>query len=237
MRRTLAGLTTALALGLAAASAGATADGPDFYAVTGVAANDVLNMRAAPSPDAVKVGEIPADADGLTNLGCVGGMTYAEFEKATDAEREAARKTRWCRVLYETHVGWVAGWFLREGGEGTRPGVRMVFDHAGSEWRLTAFPVGEPATEVTVRFAADSRVTGNTGCNRFTATYVQRGLDILIGDVAGTRMMCPDNVMATEARVLDVLARTRQIAGGVYTMGLFSADGELLATFRRTDWD
>ena len=237
MHRQLAGLATALVLALVATAAGATADGPDFYAVTGVAPDDVLNMRAAPSGEAVKVGEIPHDADGLTNLGCVGGMTFAEFQEASEAEREAARKTRWCRVLHGTSVGWVAGWFLGEGEEGPRPGTRMVQVHAGTSWRLTAFPDAEPAADVTIRFAPDNKVTGSTGCNRFTASYVQRGLDLLIGDAASTRRMCPDDVMATEARALDALARARQIAGGLNTMGLFSADGALLGTFARTDWD
>ena len=41
------------------ATAEAEADGPDFYRVTGVAADDVLNIRAEPSPHATHVGSIP----------------------------------------------------------------------------------------------------------------------------------------------------------------------------------
>ena len=223
-------------LGMAAV-AQATADGPDFWRVTGVAADDVLNLRAGPTARAAKIGEIPHDADGLTNFGCVGGMSFAEYQEATEAEREAAAKSRWCRVMHVTQIGWVAGRFLTEGAEGDRPGTRAVLEHAGSEWKLVSFASGEPAADVLIRFAGRNEIAGGAGCNRFTGTYVQRGLDVLIGDLAMTRMMCPEDVMATEARVTDLLARARGIAGGPYTMALFSGDGTLLATFRRTDWD
>jgi hypothetical protein len=84
----------------------ATADGPDYYAVKGVAVSDVLNIRAAPSSSGTLIGTIPSDGDGIANLGCVGGLTYAEWENATEAERAAATKTRWCRVGYDRTVGW-----------------------------------------------------------------------------------------------------------------------------------
>lgn len=66
---------TAAAFALAvaiAAPAHAEADGPDYYRVTGVAANDTLNIRAEPSASARKIGEIPPDGNGVKNLGCQG---------------------------------------------------------------------------------------------------------------------------------------------------------------------
>lgn len=78
----------------------ATADGPEYYAVTGVAADDVLNIRAEPSPNGEKVGEIPYDGRGLQNLGCTGGPTFAEWQKMSETERERARRQRWCRIRY-----------------------------------------------------------------------------------------------------------------------------------------
>ena len=106
-------LMTAL-VALGAGRAFATADGPDYYAVTGVAADDVLNIRAEPSPTGAKVGEIPHDGRGIENLGCQGGPTFAEWQKMTKAERERAGRKRWCRVRYQGVEGWVAGWFLTE---------------------------------------------------------------------------------------------------------------------------
>ena len=108
----------ALLLTLAAMSwapaALADADGPDFFAVTGVAADDVLNLRASPSPRAEKIGEIPHDGRGLRNLGCEGLPSFAEWQAMTPQEREQSDRRYWCRIAYDGQEGWVAGRFLRE---------------------------------------------------------------------------------------------------------------------------
>ncbi len=93
----------------------AEADGPDYYVVSGVTPGSVLNIRTAPDISAQKIGAIPAGETGLQNLGCEGGLTFAEWEQATPMEREAATRTRWCRVDWNGLTGWVAGWHLREG--------------------------------------------------------------------------------------------------------------------------
>lgn len=91
------------------------ASGPDYFKVTGVASDDVLNIREKPSASADKIGEIPADGTGIRNLGCGGGLTFGEWQGATQAERAAAARKRWCRVSYRGIEGWVAGRFLAEG--------------------------------------------------------------------------------------------------------------------------
>ena len=96
----------------------ADASGPDFFRVTGVAADDVLNIRQAPDAESAKIGEIPPDGDGIRNLGCQGGLGIAEWQAASEAERETAARSRWCRINYQGIEGWVAGRFLAEG---TRP--------------------------------------------------------------------------------------------------------------------
>jgi uncharacterized protein YraI len=111
-------------LALGAAGPGesmATADGPDYYAVTGVAAGDVLNIRAEPSPTGAKIGEIPHDGRGVQNLGCQGGPTFAEWQKMNAAERQKAGRQRWCRIRYRGLEGWAAGRFLTED-SGAPPG-------------------------------------------------------------------------------------------------------------------
>ena len=95
----------------------ATADGPDYFAVTGVADNDVLNMRAGPSVHAGKVGEIPHDARRVQNLGCQGLPSFGEWEQMTEQQRRESRKNYWCRVGFDGREGWVAGRFLREDGD------------------------------------------------------------------------------------------------------------------------
>jgi len=96
----------------------ADASGPDFFRVTGVAADDVLNIREAPDAGSAKIGEIPPEGDGIRNLGCQGGLGFAEWQGASASEREAAARSRWCRIDYQGIEGWVAGRFLAEG---TRP--------------------------------------------------------------------------------------------------------------------
>lgn len=108
-------LLAALACVVAVAGpARAEADGPDFYAVTGVAADDVLNIRAAPSTGAARLGEIPPDGHGIKNLGCRGGPGFAVWERMSEAQRRQAAQRRWCRIRYGDVEGWVAGRFLKE---------------------------------------------------------------------------------------------------------------------------
>jgi hypothetical protein len=111
-----AALLLALAAMSRAPAALADADGPDFFAVKGVAADDVLNLRASPSPHGEKIGEIPHDAHGLRNLGCEGLPSFAEWQAMTPHEREQSDRRYWCRVAYDGQEGWVAGRFLREDG-------------------------------------------------------------------------------------------------------------------------
>jgi hypothetical protein len=73
------GLAAVATLSTAWGTVLATADGPDDYAVIGVADDDTLNIRAAPDPHAAKVGEIPPGGTCIRNLGCRGGLTLQEF--------------------------------------------------------------------------------------------------------------------------------------------------------------
>lgn len=113
----------ALVIATFAAPATGLADdghGPDFFAVVGVAADDVLNVRSLPSADARKVGELPPNADGIHYDFCVGEWTYQEWTEMSDAERDAAARLRWCRIAWNGVEGWAAGRFL---GEGDPPAV------------------------------------------------------------------------------------------------------------------
>jgi hypothetical protein len=97
---------------------GAEADGPDYFRVIDVAADDVLNLRAEPRASSEKVGEIPPGADCVRNLGCQGGLSFEEYTTLTDEEKAARLKAnpRWCRVEYRGVAGWAAGRYLGEGG-------------------------------------------------------------------------------------------------------------------------
>lgn len=117
-------LLVGVAVGLGSVAASADADGPDFYAVHGVAHGDVLNIRTEPDPHAPKVGEIPPDGTCVRNLGCKGGLTFREFTELSPAEKEkrARENPRWCKVEYRGVTGWVNAHYLREGD--CQPGSR-----------------------------------------------------------------------------------------------------------------
>jgi uncharacterized protein YraI len=101
----------------ACAQAWATADGPDYYRVSGVSAGSSLNMRAGPRADAAVIMRIPADAQCLKSRGCRGGLTFEEFSTLPkhEQQRRMALNPRWCKVEYQGSVGWVAGRFVTEG--------------------------------------------------------------------------------------------------------------------------
>lgn len=84
-------------------------------------------------------------------------------------------------------------------------------------WRLTslrgldakALHVGEEP--VTARFQ-DGRVSGFSGCNRFFGGYTLEGDRIVIGQLAGSMMMCAEASMTLEHAVTRSLAGTFQYA-------------------------
>jgi len=116
MRIKLLSAIGASSLTLLSGTAWATADGPDFYRVSGVAPDDVLNIRAEPSSHAPKVGEIPPDGTCIRNLGCRGGLTFQEFTELSPAEQAKRTKEnpRWCKIEYQGVTGRVAGRYLGE---------------------------------------------------------------------------------------------------------------------------
>jgi len=88
-------------------------DPPKFFAVTGVPADDVLNLRDVPHGDSRKLGAIPPDARGLKSFGCLRPEPSLDrWMTMTDEEKRNA-KLEWCRVEYLGKQGWVAARFLK----------------------------------------------------------------------------------------------------------------------------
>ena len=107
----------ATALTLCCSASLAAADGPDHFSVRDVAADDVLNIRAEPSPKAARLGAMPAGADCIRNLGCQGGLSLQEFTTLSKAQQQQRLREnpRWCRIEWRGITGWVAGRYLAEG--------------------------------------------------------------------------------------------------------------------------
>ncbi len=95
----------------------ATADGPDYWRVAGVSANDVLWMHPTPDYHSGKIGKIPHNAICLKNLECTGNISFAEYQRLSPREQDQLKnKSKWCKVDYRGTVGWVNAKFLTEGG-------------------------------------------------------------------------------------------------------------------------
>ncbi|KEP68852.1 peptide-binding protein [Thioclava dalianensis] len=152
MKRLLLFISFALACtGLFGLSARADG-GPDYWQVTGVAANDHLNIRSGPGT-ANQIVAIAPNGAVFRNLGCRG-----------------AGSARWCHVeTPDGHSsGWVSGRFLREtgapgsGSGGTRQvGVPELYERSSGEIELR-FPSG-----CTVLYNPAGRViTAGGSCSR-----------------------------------------------------------------------
>jgi heat shock protein HslJ len=116
----------------------------------------------------------------------------------------------------------------------------------GPTWLLTA--VGSRAVSgfatdpVTARFEA-GRVSGFSGCNRFTGAYTMDGDSVIVGPLAGTMMSCADPQMALEKAFLGGLTGKLRHAISGDRLTLASASGDALAfqvqpepTLEGVDW-
>lgn len=222
---------SACLLALSASFAAATADGPDYVQVTGVMTNDVLNMRSTPDAEGQILGTIPAETDGVLSFGCVGGLTLADWQDATEAERAAAERTRWCLVGYDQTIGWSAGWFLREGQapDGTTSAERLT-DLAGSDWQVREIDGTPPEAEAWIGFTEDGRAAGSSGCNRFTTGYRFDGARLAFEAVAMTRMACPPAESETEMAFMTALNASERAVGTALLLTLLDSDGKILVT-------
>ena len=219
---------------LTATEARAEADGPDFLRVTGVGEGSVLNVRSGPGLDHPTVGSLSFDADGIRNLGCEGGPSFAQWQAAAPEEREAARQRRWCRIEHGGTVGWAAGWHL---GEGSAPdaatGISDLSGLVGERWSLVFAPTGAAVGEAWIEFAADGAVHGKLGCNSFRGSAKVAGEEMRTSPLATTKMLCPepgvDRQEQAIAAVLSAPVRWQLVDG---QLALVSADRtqELLFT-------
>ncbi|MCC5794669.1 MAG: META domain-containing protein [Chromatiales bacterium] len=101
----------------------------------------------------------------------------------------------------------------------------------GLDWRVHALN-GETVTgeAPTLRFAADRRVSGSGGCNRWTAGWELTGESLTISRAASTMMACAEPAMAQERRFLTLLAGVRGFSVGQDgTLELLGGEGRITA--------
>lgn len=95
---------------------------------------------------------------------------------------------------------------------------------------LEGLPLPDAAGHL-VLASRSQHLQGHTGCSRVSGRYTQRGTQLALKPVAGTRTDCPEAQAAIEARFLQVLSSidSYRIEGSVLT--LMQAD-IARATFR-----
>jgi len=103
---------------------------------------------------------------------------------------------------------------------------------AGTEWGFA----GETGETVRfVQFGSNGKVTGFSGCNRFTGNYTQKGDALTIGPIATTRMACRPSAMRREQQFLAMLANVRLAAGTHLKLILKRDHGEVVGELVRRD--
>lgn len=92
---------------------------------------------------------------------------------------------------------------------------------------------GEPVPEgagVSLEIRADGKVSGTTGCNRFTATADVDAGAINLGDLAVTELACADpKAMEREAAWLKALEDARRFVVSPEGLWLIRSDGSVAA--------
>jgi putative lipoprotein len=80
---------------------------------------------------------------------------------------------------------------------------------SGSDWVVVQMN-GNTVQEARVpalKFDRDGRVSGTSGCNRFTGTYTEKGELLEFGPLAATRMACPGAIGEQEVEFFRALAK------------------------------
>lgn len=98
-------------------------------------------------------------------------------------------------------------------------GRRMLESPAGATdnldggWRVKSIadatvPAG---MTITMEFGTDGRISGRSGCNRYTGSFTYAGETLKLSQLAGTRMACPPPQMEAERRFYAAVARVTRV--------------------------
>ncbi len=108
----------------------------------------------------------------------------------------------------------------------------------GATWLMTSYNNGRggfqsalAGVEVTAIFREDGTLSGNSGCNTYSAAYTVDGNSIDIGPARTTRMMCEQPVMAQETAYLKALEKAATFRMERTRLVLRDAGGAAMAAF------
>ncbi len=124
---------------------------------------------------------------------------------------------------------------LRGGNEILATFVAESQDLAGTNWQVTGYNNGREAvvgvidgSEITANFGTDGQLSGEAGCNNYSAGYTVNGDTLTIGEIATTFRFCesPPDVMTQEAEYLIALSTVATFGMEGNLMVLRAANGE-----------
>ena len=117
-------------------------------------------------------------------------------------------------------------------------GTLSIEDLAGPDWVLTHFNWQDPAPaepEITLVYE-EGRLAGTSGCNRYFASVESGEMagDLVLGQAGGTRMACPEEIMALEDHYLEQLGEVTSFGFLAGKLGLSwnTDDGSGVMLFR-----
>jgi heat shock protein HslJ len=103
----------------------------------------------------------------------------------------------------------------------------------GTYWRAVAIDGSPVAPQPKKReahlvlSAEGTRVSGSTGCNRFTGTFTQTGDSLRFSQIASTKMACPPPLNTQEQAFLEALNATAAMHISGNTLELKDASGKV----------
>lgn len=102
-------------------------------------------------------------------------------------------------------------------------------DLAGSRW-LVQLIDGRPSEnrQASITFAAEDRISGSTGCNRFNGVYEASGGAIDVRAIGRTERACAGALMHDEEVMLSVLEKAERYDRQAGRLVIIAADGRNL---------
>ncbi len=113
-------------------------------------------------------------------------------------------------------------------------GSRSPLALDGTSWTVTEIErtATVSAQPPTVDFT-HTRITGTTGCNRYSAAYTTDRQALSVSPLAATRMACsPPEIMSQETRFTIALGKVATFSGDATTIHLFDASNTEVLTLR-----
>ncbi len=108
------------------------------------------------------------------------------------------------------------------------PAVSFLTEAPLGSWRLIAFgDATEPGEiEITLRVEAEGKISGMSGCNRYSGAWSPGGDGAGVGPLGATKMACPPARMEVESRYLRELGSVRGWRRHVEGIVLVDAAGD-----------